>query len=268
MNRKSLLRGVSGVYAALIFVFLYAPIAVLIALSFNESKLRNSWGGFSLKWYASLFQNDRIIQALGNTLLISFSAALVATMIGTLAAIALHNMKSGAARTLLLDVTYIPMLNPDIVTGVALLLLFTFAGITLGFGTLLLAHIAFNIPYVVLSVLPKLKQLNPYTMDAAMDLGMRPVGALWKVIIPQIFPGMMTGFLLALTMSIDDFAISFFTTGPGVSTLSIEIYSMTRRGINPQINALSTLMFVVVLAMLIFVNFRSDKDNGQMINIG
>ena len=268
MKKNRILNGMAGVYSVLVFLFLYAPIAVLIALSFNESKLRNSWGGFSLKWYASLLKNDRIMQALLTTLVLSFAAALIATIIGTLAAIAFHNMKAGVARTALLDITYIPMLNPDIVTGVAFLLLFTFAGLSLGFGTLLLAHISFNIPYVVLSVLPKLKQMNPYTMDAALDLGMKPAQALRKVIIPEVFPGMMTGFLLALTMSIDDFAISFFTTGPGVSTLSIEIYSMTRRGINPEINALSTIMFVVVLALLIFINFRAAKDDAQMINIG
>ncbi len=268
MKKNSLLKGMAGVYSVLIFAFMYAPIAVLIALSFNESKLRSSWGGFSLKWYASLLENDRIMEALFNTVTLSLYSATIAVIIGTLAAISIHNMRKGAPRTAILNMTYIPMLNPDIVTGVALLLLFSFVGISLGFGTLLLAHITFNIPYVVLSVLPKLKQMNPYTVDAALDLGMKPWQAIFKVVIPEIIPGMITGFLLAITMSIDDFIISFFTTGPGVNTLSIEIYSMTRRGINPEINALSTIMFVVVLILLILINLRSDKDGDQMIGVG
>ena len=269
MNRQKsrLMRVTSGVYAAFIFLFLYAPIAVLIALSFNESKLRSSWGGFSLKWYASLFQNDGIISALGTTLLLALLSAAIATVIGTTAAIGLHNLR-GPFRSVLLNLTYIPMLNPDIVTGVAMLLLFTFVGYSMGFSSLLLSHIAFNIPYVVMSVLPKLKQMNPNLLDAAMDLGMKPATAITKVVVPEVMPGVVTGFLLAITMSIDDFVISFFTTGPGVSTLSIEIYSMTRRGVNPEINALSTIMFVVVLALLIAVNLRSGQKGGEMINIG
>ena len=269
MNRRKskLMQVTSGVYAAFIFLFLYAPIAVLIALSFNASKLRSSWGGFSLKWYASLFQNDRILSALGTTLLLALLSAAIATVIGTVAAIALHNLK-GPFRSVLMNLTYIPMLNPDIVTGVALLLLFTFVGYSMGFSSLLLSHITFNIPYVVMSVLPKLKQMNPSLVDAAMDLGMKPLTAITKVVVPEVMPGVITGFLLAVTMSIDDFVISFFPTGPGVSTLSIEIYSMTRRGVNPEINALSTIMFVVVLALLIAVNLRSDQKDGEMINIG
>ena len=216
MNRQKsrLMRVTSGVYAAFIFLFLYAPIAVLIALSFNESKLRSSWGGFSLKWYASLFQNDRIISALGTTLLLALLSAAIATVIGTAAAIGLHNLR-GPFRSVLLNLTYIPMLNPDIVTGVAMLLLFTFVGYSMGFSSLLLSHIAFNIPYVVMSVLPKLKQMNPNLLDAAMDLGMKPATAITKVVVPEVMPGVVTGFLLAITMSIDDFVISFFTTGPG-----------------------------------------------------
>ena len=251
MNRQKsrLMRVTSGVYAAFIFLFLYAPIAVLIALSFNESKLRSSWGGFSLKWYASLFQNDRIISALGTTLLLALLSAAIATVIGTAAAIGLHNLR-GPFRSVLLNLTYIPMLNPDIVTGVAMLLLFTFVGYSMGFSSLLLSHIAFNIPYVVMSVLPKLKQMNPNLLDAAMDLGMKPATAITKVVVPEVMPGVVTGFLLAITMSIDDFVISFFTTGPGVSTLSIEIYSMTRRGVNPEINALSTISRAEAMTIL------------------
>ena len=265
MNRQKsrLMRVTSGVYAAFIFLFLYAPIAVLIALSFNESKLRSIWGGFSLKWYASLFQNDRIISALGTTLLLALLSAAIATVIGTAAAIGLHNLR-GPFRSVLLNLTYIPMLNPDIVTGVAMLLLFTFVGYSMGFSSLLLSHIAFNIPYVVMSVLPKLKQMNPNLLDAAMDLGMKPATAITKVVVPEVMPGVVTGFLLAITMSIDDFVISFFTTGPGVSTLSIEIYSMTRRGVNPEINALSTIIFLVVLVVLILVNLNDMRTQRLM----
>ncbi|MBQ3077364.1 MAG: ABC transporter permease [Clostridia bacterium] len=257
----------SGVYAAFIFLFLYAPIAVLIGLSFNESKLRSSWGGFSLKWYASLFQNDRLMEALWTTLLLALLSAAIATVIGTVAALALHNMR-GPFRSVLLSVTNIPMLNPDIVTGVSMLLLFTFFAYPMGFSTLLMSHVAFNVPYVCMSVLPKLKQMNPSLIDAAMDLGMKPMTAIWKVVVPEVLPGVITGFLLAITMSIDDFIISFFTSGVGVSTLSVEIYSMTKRGINPEINALSTIMVVVVLALLIAVNLRPDHKDGEMINIG
>ena len=268
MNRRqsSLMKVTSGVYAAFIFLFLYAPIVVLIVLSFNANKLRGSWGGFSLRWYISLFQNARIMNALMTTLILALLSAVIATAIGTFAAIALHELRRGPFRSVLMNLTYIPMLNPDIVTGVSLLLLFTFVGMRLGFGSLLLSHVAFNIPYVVLSILPKLKQMSPNLIDAAMDLGMKPLRAIFKVVLPEIMPGVITGFLLAVTMSIDDFVVSFFTTGPGVSTLSIEIYSMTRRGINPEINALSTIMFVVVLALLIVINLRSDKD--EMIGVG
>jgi len=258
------LKATAGSYAALIFLFLYAPIIVLVVLSFNASRLRGSWGGFSLHWYASLFRNDRIMRALGTTFLLAVLSATIATVIGTAAAIVLNGIRKGPMRSILLNLTYIPMLNPDIVTGVSLLLLFTFVGVRLGFPTLLMAHVSFNIPYVVLSVMPKLRQMNPSLVDAAMDLGLKPLPAIWRVVVPEITPGVVTGFLLALTMSIDDFVISFFTTGPGVSTLSIEIYSMTRRGINPEINALSAILFVVVLALLIFVNVRSKEETLMM----
>ncbi|NLT57609.1 MAG: ABC transporter permease subunit, partial [Clostridiales bacterium] len=215
MNRMNnrFMRLTGGVYAALIFLFLYAPIAVLIALSFNASKLRSSWGGFSLRWYAALFENDRIVRALLITLVLALLSAAIATVIGTVAAILLHNLRRGPFRSVLMNLTYIPMFNPDIVTGVSMLLLFTFVGFRLGFSSLLLSHVAFNTPYVVLSVLPKLKQMNPRLVDAAMDLGMRPAQSVLKVVVPEILPGVITGFLLALTMSIDDFVISFFTTG-------------------------------------------------------
>ncbi|MGI6578086.1 MAG: ABC transporter permease [Eubacteriales bacterium] len=248
-----------GTYSALIFLFLYAPIVVLIVFSFNESKSRGTWGGFSLKWYESLLQNNEIMQSLFNTLLIAVLAAIIATVIGTAAAIGINSMRRGA-QNLFMNISYLPVLSADIVTGVSLLILYLFIGIPLGRVSLLLSHITFNIPYVILSVMPKLKQMNRYAYEAALDLGCSPLQAIWKVVIPEIMPGVVTGAILAFTLSIDDFVISFFTTGAGVNTLSITIYSMVRRGIKPEINALSSIMFVVVLLLLIIVNIRSTKD--------
>lgn len=248
-----------GAYSALIFLFLYAPIAVLMIFSFNESKSRGVWGGFSLKWYQSLFHNAEILQALRNTLIVALTAAVVATVIGTAAAVGMHYMNRKLS-ALMLNVTYLPVLNPDIVTGISLLILYTFIGLNLGFTSLLLAHITFNIPYVILSVNPRLKGMNRHIFEAALDLGASPFQAFRKVIVPEIMPGIVNGFLLAVTLSIDDFVISFFTTGPGVSTLSTTIYSYARKGIKPEINALSSIMFVVVLALLLVVNIRSNRD--------
>lgn len=256
---KKLNRFFKGAYSALIFLFLYAPIAVLIIFSFNESKSRGIWGGFSLKWYESLFQNSRIMEALGNTLMIAVVSALVATIIGTFAAIGINSMGK-LAQKLVMNVSYLPVLNADIVTGVSLLILFIFIGIPLGRMSLLLAHITFNIPYVILSVMPKLKQMNKHAYEAALDLGCTPIRAIMKVVLPEIMPGVVTGAILAFTLSIDDFVISFFTTGSGVNTLSIEIYSMVRRGIKPEINALSSIMFIVVLLLLVTVNVRTNRN--------
>ncbi|MGL5152710.1 MAG: ABC transporter permease [Clostridium sp.] len=243
-------------YLAIIFVFLYTPIITLIVFSFNDSKSMGKWQGFTLKWYAELFSNQRIMDALYYTILIAIIASVVATVVGTISAIGIHNM-SGRRKKLILNVNYLPVLNPDIVTGIALMSLFVFLNIDFGFKTMLLAHITFNIPYVILSVLPKLRQLPDNTVEAAQDLGATPWQTMSKIIIPQIKPGIFAGFLMAFTMSIDDFVISFFTNGPGVTNLSIEIYSMARRGIKPEINALSTLMFLTVLILLLIVNKKS-----------
>ncbi len=256
---KKLINIFKNTYSALIFIFLYAPIVVLIVFSFNESKSRGKWGGFSLKWYEALFQNSSIMEALFNTLLIAFLAALFATIIGTVAAIGIHNM-GRLPQAFFMNVSYLPVLNADIVTGVSLLILFMFLGISLGRFSLLLAHITFNIPYVILSVMPKLKQMNKHAFEAALDLGCTPVQAIIKVVLPEIMPGVVTGAILAFTLSIDDFVISFFTTGAGINTLSITIYSMVRKGIKPEINALSSIMFVVVLLLLGVVNIRSNKE--------
>ncbi|MEW8956991.1 ABC transporter permease [Clostridium sp.] len=248
-------------YIGLIFFFLYAPIAVLIVFSFNDSKSMATWNGFTFKWYGELLNNDRILTALYYTLCIALISALVATIIGTVSAIGIHK-STGFRKKLLLNINYIPVLNPDIVTGISLMCLFIFLrgfmDISFGFLTMLLAHITFNIPYVILSVLPKLRQLPLNLEDAALDLGATPSYAMRKVILPQIKPGIISGFLIAFTMSIDDFVISFFTTGPGVTNLSIEIYSMARRGIKPEINALSTIMFLLVLILLLFINKKDS----------
>lgn len=250
-------------YTGLLFTFLYAPILVLIVFSFNSSKSTAHWDGFSFKWYMELFSDQQIITALYNTVAIALSASIIATIIGTFAAFGIHHFKKTPKRVIL-AVSNLPIMNPDIVTGVSLMTLFVFFNYALGFSSLLLAHITFNIPYIMLSVLPKLKQMPQDTLDAAMDLGATPWYAFRKVILPEILPGIVTGFLIAFTMSIDDFVISFFTTGNGVSNLSITIYAMARRGIKPIINALSTLMFIFVLTLMLVINSRTSKDEQTM----
>ncbi len=245
-------------YIFLIILFLYAPIATLIVLSFNASKTRAKWGGFTLKWYQSLFQNEVILEALYTTLLIALLSALTATFIGTIAAIAINGMKK-RNRAFLMAITNIPMLNAEIVTGISLMLLFISLGMRFGFTTVLLAHITFNIPYVILSVLPRLKQMNPSTYEAALDLGASPLHAFFKVILPDIFPGVLSGFLMAFTMSLDDFIITHFTKGPGLDTLSTKIYTEVKKGIKPEMYSLSALIFITVLILLLLVN-RTPKD--------
>lgn len=243
----------SNIYLSFIFIFLYAPILVMMLFSFNDSKSMAKWQGFTFKWYQELMHNQSILSALRTTILVAVVASCIATIIGTLSAIGIHKMK-GAKKSVLLNINYLPVLNPDIVTAIGLMSLFIFLNLNLGLGTMILAHITFDIPYVILSVLPRLKQLPQNIEEAAMDLGAKPMYALRKVILPQIKPGIISGFLIAFTMSIDDFVISFFNTGNGVSNLSIEVYSMARRGIKPEINALSTLMFIVVLGLLFLAN--------------
>lgn len=249
----------SNVYLSAIFVFLYAPIFALILFSFNDSKSMAKWQGFTFKWYQELMHNEAILSALRTTILVAVVASIAATIIGTISAIGIHKMK-GAKKSVLLNINYLPVLNPDIVTAIGLMSLFIFLNLDLGLGTMILAHITFDIPYVVLSVLPRLKQLPQNIEEAAMDLGAKPMYALRTVILPQIKPGIISGFLIAFTMSIDDFVISFFNTGSGVSNLSIEVYSMARRGIKPEINALSTLMFVSVLVLLLLANKRQPVN--------
>lgn len=245
------------IYLAVIFLFLYLPILVLIVLSFNNSKSRVVWGGFTLKWYASCFTDETIMKAFTTTLQITLIAAVVSTIIGTLAAVGINAMKR-KNRSIMLGATNIPLLNADIVTGIAMMLLFV-RFMNLGFVTVLIAHITFDIPYVILNVLPKLNQANRYTYEAALDLGASPLYAFYKITWPEIKSGVFSGFLMAVTMSLDDFSITFFTKGAGVNTLSTMLYTELRKGIRPELYALSTILFLLAFLLLFVMNYRSSK---------
>ena len=261
------MKTLSRIYNFLIFGFLYAPIVVLIIYSFNDSKNRVKWGGFTLDWYKELFNNDLVMESLRLTLQIAVLAAVAATIIGTMAAVGIYNM-NGRLKTLMMGINNIPMVNPEIVTGISMMLMFVAiyqaTGLLQpGFTTLLLSHVTFCIPYVVLQVMPKLRQMNRHTYEAALDLGCRPFQAFFKVVLPEIMPGVITGALMAFTMSLDDFVISYFNSGASAQNLSVTIYSMTKKPITPEINALSTLMFGTVLVLLIVVNVRQIRDLKQ-----
>lgn len=261
----------SKCYIAVIFFFLYAPIVVMIAFSFNSSKSRSVWNGFTFDWYMKLFNDESIIDALKTTLIVAVVSAVFATVIGTLAALGISAMKH-KIRSVIMMATNIPMVNPEIVTGVSLMLLFVSIfgllaklGIEMEFGmiTLILAHISFNIPYVILSVMPKLRQMNKHSYEAALDLGCNPFKAFFKVVVPEIMPGIMTGMLMAFTLSLDDFVISYCTSGTSAQTLSVLIYSMTRKTVSPKINALSALMFITVFILMLIVNLRQINDQAK-----
>ena len=264
----------SRVFTALIYLFLYAPIVLLIVFSFNAERSNRVWGGFSLEWYGQLFQNDRLLGALQTTVILSVLAAVIATILGTAAAIGFYSMRR-RARGVCMSINNIPLTNADIITGVSMMLLFVFAiglfndsflsellGVRwrTGFGTLLLAHITFNAPYVILSVMHRLRQLDPNIYEAAQDLGASGWYAFRKVILPEIMPGVLNGLIIAFTMSIDDFVISYFTKGSGVTTLAVEIYTAVKKPVTPEINALSTLMFLCVLTLLLIVNIRQARQ--------
>ena len=256
------MRTLKRCFSGLIFLFLYAPIVIMVIFSFNDSKLRGAWKGFTLKWYSELFLSEGILSALKYTLLVAFISTIVSTIIGTLAAVGISGL-GGIREKILLKLNIIPILNPDIVTAVSLMSLFRITGINLGFMTMLISHIAFCTPYVVLSVLPKVKQLDENLEEAALDLGATPWYALTRVIMPELKPGIITGLLIAFTLSIDDFVISFFNTGNGVTNLSIEIYTMAKLGIKPSMNALSAIMFAVVIILLVILyNKNAEEELG------
>lgn len=263
MIKKKTRGGVlSGLYIILIMIFFYAPIAVMILYSFNSSKSRSHFASFSPRWYKELIHNDAIMSALMVTLVVAVVSAVCATIIGTLAAIGIQSMKR-RTQSAIMNFTYVPIVSPEIVMGVSLMLLFALLGMKSGMVTLVLAHITFNLPYVILSVMPKLRQMDKHLFDAAMDLGCTPAMAFVKVMLPEIMPGIVTGFLMALTFSLDDFNVSYFVSGDKFQTLPILIYSMVRRRVSPEINALSTIIFVVVLAVLVIVNVNDARREKQ-----
>jgi len=252
------------IYMAVVLMFLYVPIFVLIVFSFNETKSRSVFSGFTFDWYEKLFRNEIIISSLVNTIIIAVLASIISTILGTLAAIGINSMKK-VPKAVILNVTNMPVINPEIVTGVSLMLLFVFfaarMNLEFGFVTLLIAHITFDVPYVILNVMPKFKQMNPHLYEAAQDLGCSPFQAFRKVVLPEIMPGVVSGFLMAFTYSLDDFVISYFTSGSTSQTLPITIYSMTRRKVSPEINALSTLIFLAVVIVLVVKHIIETKQS-------
>ncbi len=250
-------KALSNCYLSLIVLFMYAPIATLVVLSFNSGRSRAKWSGFTTDWYLEMLADDTIMAALRNTLIIAFLSALIATILGTLAAIGINNMKSWSRNTVM-SITNIPMLNADIVTGISLMLCFIAFKISLGFHTILIAHITFNLPYVILSVMPKVRQSSKDTYEAALDLGATPIQAFFKVVLPELMPGVTSGFMLAFTMSLDDFIITHFTRGAGIDTISTLVYSQVRKGISPTMYALSTVIFLTVFIVLMIGNYAPE----------
>ena len=258
------MKALSKIYTALIFVFMYAPIAIMIFFSFNSSRSTAKFDGFSLKWYEELFENTHVGEALKNTIVLAVLSALIATVIGTAAAMGISKMKNKYVKGGLMGITNIPMMNPDIVTGVAMLLLFASVGTLLGikgrsFATVLIAHVTFNLPYVVLNVLPKIKQMDKHLPEAARDLGCTPMQSFFKVELPCIMPGVLSGMLMAFTLSLDDFIITQFTKGEGFYTLPTYIYAMTKKQVTPDMYSLSALMFLTILILLIASNVLQAK---------
>lgn len=261
----------SKLYMFLVFLFLYAPIFVLFLYSFNASSSTNVFSGFSLRWYQALLKDEESIKALYNTLILAVSSAAVSTVMGTAAAVGINSLKNKYVKSTVMTVTNIPMMNPEIVTGISMMLLFVFVGKllnmtnVLGFWTMLIAHVTFNLPYVILSVMPKLRQLDTHLPEAAMDLGCTSTKAFFKVVMPSIMPGIISGMIMAFTLSLDDFVISYFTTGPSFQTLPIRIFSMTKKRVKPDMYALSTIIFLAVLILLILVNVAQSRSEKKAI---
>ncbi len=269
---KTKMSPLSRLYVAFIMLLLYAPIAVMIVFSFNASASTSVMTGFSFKWYQSLLHDSATINALKNTLILAVSSSLVATVMGTAAAVGINVYKNKLVKNTVMGVTNIPMMNPEIVTGISMMLLFVFCarliGVTdaLGFGTMLVAHVTFNLPYVILSVLPKLRQMDKYLPEAAMDLGCTPIQSFFKVTLPSISTGIVSGLMMSFTLSLDDFVISYFTQGPSFETLPIRIFSMTKKRVTPDMYALSTLIFVAILLLLVLLNVAQVRGEKKMNN--
>ena len=255
----------SKIYTALMMIFLFAPIAILLVFSFNEAKSLSVFSGFSLKWYRELFRDTETLKAVRNTLILAVCAALISTVMGTAAAVGMNKMRNKYLRTALASLTNIPMINPDIITGISLMLMFVFVGrlfgaaTSLNFGTMLISHITFCLPYVILQVLPKLQQMDKALPEAAMDLGCTPLRAFFKAELPEIMPGVITGMIMAFTLSLDDFVISYFTSGNGFQTLPIRIYNMTKKTVTPKMYALATIIFFVILTLLLISNLYDEE---------
>jgi spermidine/putrescine transport system permease protein len=256
----------SKIYTALIFIFLFAPIAILLVFSFNEARSLSVFSGFSLKWYGELFRDAETLHAVKNTLIVAVCAACLATVMGTAAAVGIQALRNRYVKAALDTVTNIPMVNPDIITGISMMLMFVFVGrlfgaaSSLNFVTLLIAHVTFCLPYVILQVLPKLQQMDRALPEAAMDLGCTPMRAFLKVEVPELMPGIITGFIMSFTLSLDDFVISYFTTGNGFQTLPIRIYNMTKKTVTPKMYALATIIFFVILALMLLSNMTENED--------
>ena len=264
----------SKIYTCIIFGFLFAPIVVMLVYSFNEAKSLSVYSGFSFRWYEELFGDRNTMQAVKNSLILAVSATAISVVMGTAAAVGINKLRSKWYKSVMHTVTDIPMTNPDIITGISLMLMFVFAGRLLGtasslsFWTMLIAHVTFCLPYVILQVLPKLRQMDSALPEAAMDLGCTPMRAFFRVELPEILPGIITGAIMAFTMSMDDFVISYFTTGTGFETLPIRIYSMTKKTVTPKMYALATIIFFVILALLIISNLVDSKDTEDTKKVG
>lgn len=260
----------SRIYTALIMIFLFAPIAILIIFSFNDAKSLSVLSGFSLRWYRELFRDSETLVSVRNTLILAVTASVVSTVMGTAAAVGMNRMRRKYIRLAYDSVTNIPMINPDIITGISLMLMFVYVGrlfgaaTSLNFGTMLIAHITFCLPYVILQVLPKLQQMDASLPEAAMDLGCTQLGAFLKVEIPEIMPGIVTGLIMAFTMSLDDFVISYFTSGNGFQTLPIRIYNMTKKTVTPKMYALASIIFFVILTLLLFTNLSDNEESREL----
>ena len=264
------MKPIAKFYTALVMLFLFAPIAILLVFSFNEAKSLSVFSGFSLYWYRELFRDSDTLGAVRNTLLLAVSASLISTVMGTAAAVGIHKLRSKYLRTVMDTVTNIPMINPDIITGISLMLMFVFVGrlfgaaTSLSFWTMLIAHVTFCLPYVILQVLPKLQQMDKSLPEAAMDLGCTPLRAFFKVELPELMPGILTGMIMAFTLSLDDFVISYFTMGEDFQTLPIFIFNMTKRDVKPTVYALATVIFFVILALLMLSNLFDSETSKNL----